>query len=129
MRQDPQTAADPGARLALGGFLWGLCGFIVSMFASLNFLAELFLPNYLVTHQGGVQPLSIGVVASELGLLAAFLAAVAGLSRSVRGRHSASRRRLARAGMLFSCLALLPFGVALVVLTVTASYCSAQLCH
>jgi hypothetical protein len=126
MSDHPVTSPDRGARLALSGFLWGLVGCIVSMLASLNFLAGLFLYNFFVTHQGGIQPLSISEVL--LLLVVAFPAAVVGLILSVRGRHSTSRRRLARAGMIFSFIALIPFVVALVVLTITFSYCSMHSC-
>ena len=65
-----------------------------------------------------------------LGLLlvVAFPAALIGLTRCVRALHSQSHRQLARAGIVFSVLALLPLLVAVVVLSMTAAYCSTHQC-
>ena len=106
--------------------MWGLGSCIVSLVAALNFLAGLFFYTYFATHQSGVQPLSASVIL--LLALIALPAAVAGLVLSLGGHHSPARRGLARAGIIFSLMGLLPFLVALVVLSVTAAYCSTHLC-
>ncbi len=115
---------DREARAALAGFLCGLGSFIASVLASLNFSAGLFLTFFV---SSGAEPgLSIGEVV--LLLIVAFPVALVGLVLSVRGRHSTSRRRLARAGMIFSFLALVPFLVVLVVVSLTWTYCSIHSC-
>jgi hypothetical protein len=120
----PLPAPDPVARLALAGFLCGLGSFIASMLASLNVIAGLFLTFFV---SSGAEP---GLSLSEvlLLLIAAFPVALVGLILSVRGRHSTTRHRLARAGIIFSCIALLPFVVAIVVVFQTLSYCSIHSC-
>jgi ABC-type sulfate transport system permease component len=118
------TSPDRDASVALAGFLCGLCSFIASAVASLNFIAGLFLT--FIGRSGAEPGLSIGEVV--VLLIAAFPVALVGLILSVRGRHSSSRRRLARSGMIFSCLALVPFFVAVVALSLTVSYCSMHSC-
>jgi hypothetical protein len=115
---------DRDASVALAGFLCGLSSFIISAPASLSYIGGMFL---IFFGSGGAERgLSLGEVV--VLLLAAFPVALVGLILSVRGRHSNSRRRLARAGMILSSLALLPFFVALVVLSLTLAYCSMRAC-
>lgn len=125
---------DRRAGVARAGFVCGLISASASLLAGLNFLAQyLLIFNYRLhifadNHfPGGTQP---GLTSGEVVLLilAAFPVALVGLSLSILGRRSTSRRRLARAGIILSLIALIPFCILVVVLYMLFSYCSAHSC-
>lgn len=104
---------DRGARLALAVFLCGL----ISLLAAI--LGSLFGLNTVLAFSSGEGVLLI---------LGAVPVALVGLFLSFWGLHSRARRRLAMTGMALSFLALVPFGVLLVVFYEFMSYCSAHQC-
>lgn len=115
----PVPQRDRGAGAALVGFVCGLASCAASLLAAAIFALWLFT-TFTGRGQGSGPSLSVLL----LLLIAACPVALVGLILSIAGWRSVTRRRMARAGVIFSIIALLPFILAIAIVILSWSRCA-----
>jgi hypothetical protein len=115
----PIPQRDRGAGAALAGFVCGLASCAASLLA-----AAIFALSMVSTFAGRGQGPGPSLSVLLLLLIAACPVALVGLILAIAGWRSVTRRRMARAGVILSFIALLPFILAIVIVVIGWARCA-----